>query len=179
MVRTISVSETRLLSDPRPLPPRGGVAALPQRSGGPTLSHRALGTEDLPWVQSWTAQLNLPTPRTTRVRSFILLEDDRRVGYLAARPTAFNTGQGREPVMWIVGAYLVPSRRGRRLLPRFCELLSRAHYPSGKAAARVAAENATMHRFMATGGWRKVRTTTRYTDYVLELTQPYRAMRRR
>lgn len=176
MTRTVSVSKTRLLSDPRPVR-RAPQAAFPR--GGAALSVRPLAADDLPWVQAWTAQLGLPAPRTCRVRAFILLEGDRRVGYLAARSTAFNTGQGREPVMWIVGTFLIPSRRGRGLLPRFCEILSRGHYPGGKAAARVAADNATMHRFMATGGWRKVRTTTRYTDYVLELDGPFRAGRRR
>ncbi|MQX37640.1 GNAT family N-acetyltransferase [Roseospira navarrensis] len=178
MVRTVSTSETRLLRDPRPRP----RARRPCQAPPPTaaaaaeaLGFRTMGAEDLPWVQAWTAQLGLPGPRTTRVRSFILTEEGRRVGYLAARATAFNTGQGREPVMWICAAYLIPSHRGRGLLPRFCEKLSAAHYGSGTAVARVAADNATMHRFMARGGWRKIRATQRFTDYALALTRPFRA----
>ncbi|MFL4470112.1 DUF4157 domain-containing protein [Tateyamaria armeniaca] len=62
-------------------------------------------------------------------------------------------------------------------MPRFCELLSRAHYPSGKAAARIAADNARMHRFMGKGRWRQVRKTARYTDYVLDLAHPFKADR--
>jgi hypothetical protein len=172
MVRTVSLSETRLLSDPRPVrrpehPPAGGP-----------LGFRPVAPQDLPWVQSWTSQLRLPAPVTQRVRSFVLIEADRRVGYLAARLTAFNTGAGREPVMWIVSAFLIPSHRRRGLLPRFCELLSRAHYPGGKTAARIAAGNAAMHRFMARGGWRQIRRTARYSDYLLEFSGPYRAMTR-
>ncbi|WP_372570733.1 hypothetical protein [Ruegeria jejuensis] len=134
---------------------------------------------DLPWVQTWTSQLRLPNPGSARIRGYVLTRDGRRAGYLAARATAFNTGQGREPVMWIVSAFLLPASRGKGLLPRFCELLSRAHYPSGKAAARIAADNARMHRFMNKGRWRQVRKTARYTDYVLDLAQPFTAHRGR
>lgn len=174
MVKTVSISRTRLLPDPIPAAPylRRKTAA----SG--TLGYRLMRPEDIHWIQSWSAQLRLPTSGNTRLRGYILTEQSRNVGYLAARPTAFNTGQGREPVMWIVSAFLIPSHRGRGLLPRYCEILSRALYSSGKAAARIAADNDRMHRFVNKGGWRKVRTTRRYTDYVLELASPFRAFRR-
>lgn len=171
MVRTLSVPRTRLLDDPRPA--RAARAPTAPQS----LGFHPLTAEDLPWVQTWTSQLRLPAPGSARVRSFILTRQGKRVGYLAARATAFNTGQGREPVMWVVCAFLIPAVRGQGLLPRFAEMLSRAHYPGGKAAARIAADNARMHRFMAHGGWRTVRKTGRYTDYVLDLAQPYQALR--
>jgi hypothetical protein len=175
MVKTFSISRTRLLSDPHPRRARAAPLATKPDEG---LGFRPLGPEDLPWVQTWTAQLRLPNPGSARIRGFVLTKQGRRVGYLAARSTAFNTGQGREPVMWIVCAFLIPSCRGRGLLPRFCEMLSRAHFPAGKAAARIAADNAVMHRFMARGGWRQVRKTRRYTDYVLELLRPFAALKR-
>ncbi len=176
MVRTVSISQTRLLSDPEPAP-----RARRRTSTDPlgTISYRPVRPEDIPWIQVWSTQLRLPIPGSTRLRGYILTERGRNVGYLAARATAFNTGQGREPVMWIVSAYLIPSHRGKGLLPRFCEILSRNLYRSGKAAARIAADNSRMHRFMTKGGWRKVRTTGRYTDYVLDLAHPFKAFGRR
>ena len=175
MVRTVSISQTRLLSDPKPAP----RAPRRKTGGNGALGYRPMQPEDVPWIQSWSAQLRLPTPGSARLRAYILTEHGRDVGYLAARATAFNTGQGREPVMWIVSAYLIPSHRGKGLLPRFCEIMSRTLYRSGKAAARIAADNSRMHRFMTKGGWRKVRSTRRYTDYVLELANPFRAFGRR
>lgn len=174
MVKTVSISQVRLLSEPKL------AARTPRRKpdGNGALGYRPMQPEDVPWIQSWSDQLRLPTPGNARLRGYILTEHERNVGYLAARATAFNTGQGREPVIWIVSAFLIPSHRGKGLLPRFCEILSRKLYRSGKAAARIAADNSRMHRFMAKGGWRKVRTTVRYTDYVLELTHPFRASRR-
>lgn len=174
MVRTVSISQTRLLSDPKP------ARRAPRRKAGGdgALGYRPLQPEDVPWIQSWSAQLRLPSPGSTRLHGYILTEHGRNVGYLAARATAFNTGQGREPVMWIVSAFLIPSHRGKGLLPRFCEIMSRTLYRSGKVAARIAADNSRMHRIMAKGGWRKVRVTGRYTDYVLELAHPFRAIGR-
>jgi hypothetical protein len=124
-------------------------------------------------------RLGLPTPRSGRVRQFVLLEDGQRVGYMAGRPSMLNLGNGREPVMWIVGTFLIPSKRGRGLIPKFGEILCRQEFPSGKVAARVAADNTRMHRFMAAGQWKKLRTTHRYVEYALELKAPYRPNRRR
>jgi len=166
----------RLLSDPKP---RRLATAAPGHRSTAGLGYRPMKPDDVPWIQSWTTQLRLPTPGSARLRGFILTENGKNVGYLAARATAFNTGQGREPVMWIVSAFLIPSHRGRGLLPRFCELMSSTQFPTGKVAARIAADNAQMHRFMSKGGWRKVRSTARYTDYVLELARPYKAFGRR
>jgi len=176
MVSTVSKSNIRLLSDPRPKR-RAAAARAPRAETG--LGFRPALPEDVPWVQGWTASLRLPTPGSARVRGFVLTDQGRRIGYLAARATAFNTGQGREPVMWIVSAFLLPSHRGKGLLAKFCELMSPTQFPFGKAAARIATDNVRMHRFMAKGGWRKVRTTARYTDYVLDLTSPFKANRRR
>lgn len=175
MVKTVSISRVRLLSEPKP------VAQVPRRkaAGSGALGYRLMQADDVPWIQSWSAQLRLPTSGNARLRGYILTEHGRNIGYLAARATAFNTGQGREPVMWIVSAFLIPSHRGKGLLPRFCELMSHTLYRSGKAAARIAADNNRMHRFMVKGGWHKVRTTRRYTDYVLELAQPFKAFGRR
>jgi hypothetical protein len=36
-----------------------------------------------------------------------------------------------------------------------------------------------MHKIMTAGRWKKVRTTRRFVDYMLELQQPYRASRGR
>lgn len=179
MVRTVSSSRIRIIPDPQVRPARRAVSATPKRTTGSALSVRRLGPPDLPWVQSWTTQLGLPTPRSVRVRQFVLLEDGRRVGYMAGRPSMLNLGNGREPVMWIVGAFLIPSKRGAGLIPKFGEILSRQEYPEGKLAARVAVNNTRMHRFMASGRWKKLRTTRRYVEYVFELKAPYHPNRRR
>lgn len=179
MVKTVATSKTRIVADPHLRPVRRTAKAAPKAVAGATLSVRRLGPSDLPWVQAWTTQLGLPTPRSGRVRQFALLEDGQRIGYLAGRPSMLNLGNGREPVMWIVGAFLIPSKRGRRLIPKFGEILSRQEYPAGKLAARVAVDNTTMHRFMASGRWKKLRTTRRYVEYVLELKAPFHSNRGR
>lgn len=179
MVRTLSTSRTRIVAEPQSRPARRAARVAPIASTGPELSVRRLAPADLPWVQAWTTQLGLPTPRSGRVRQFVLQENGRRIGYLAGRPSMLNLGNGREPVMWIVGAFLIPSKRGRGLIPKFGEMLSRQEYPVGKLAARVAVDNTRMHRFMASGRWKKLRTTRRYIEYVLELKAPYGHNRRR
>lgn len=158
--------------------PRGGVTAAPAEqvedaAGG--LSARAAEAADLPWLQTWAAHLGLPAPRTRRVRSFVLLKDGQRVGYLAAREDVLDAGRGREPVMWIVSAFLIPSLRGQGLILKFGELLSRQYYRGGKVACRVAADNTRMLRLVARGGWKRLHSTRRYTDFVLELDGPFRA----
>lgn len=143
------------------------------------LSTRVATADDLPWLQTWAAQLGLPAPRSRRVRSFILLKDGQRVGYMAAREDmAEDGGGGREPVMWIVSAFLTPALRGQGLILKYGEMLSRQYYQKGKVGCRVAADNAPMMRLMARGGWRKTHSTRRFTDFVMELDAPFRATRK-
>jgi hypothetical protein len=143
------------------------------------LSTRVATADDLPWLQTWAAQLGLPAPRSRRVRSFILLKDGQRVGYMAAREDmAEDGGGGREPVMWIVSAFLIPSLRGQGMILKYGEMLSRQYYQKGKVGCRVAADNAPMMRLMSRGGWRKAHSTRRFTDFVLELDAPFRATRK-
>jgi hypothetical protein len=157
--------------------PRSGAAAGGEAEGA-GLSTRPATADDLPWLQSWAAQLGLPAPRSRRVRSFILLKDNQRVGYLAAREEMAEGGGGREPVMWIASAFLIPALRGQGLILKFGEILSRQYYQKGKLGCRVAADNATMMNLMARGGWRKTHSTRRFTDFTLELDAPFRASRK-
>ena len=143
------------------------------------LSTRVATADDLPWLQTWAAQLGLPAPRSRRVRSYILLKDGQRVGYMAAREDmAEDSGGGREPVMWIVSAFLIPALRGQGLILKYGEMLSSQYYQKGKVGCRVAADNSTMMRLMARGGWRKTHSTRRFTDFVMELDAPFRATRK-
>lgn len=175
MVKTVSISRTRIIRDNAKPKTACAPSAAKPKSGAATLSIRSVEAADLPWVQAWTTQLNLPAPRSPRVRSFILTEEQNRIGYLAGRASFLDCGQGREPVMWIVCAFLIPAKRRKGLLPKFGEILSRQYFQEGKVAARIAPNNVNMHRFMATGQWRKLRTTRRFVEYMLELHAPYRA----
>ncbi|MBI1356592.1 MAG: hypothetical protein GC160_19805 [Acidobacteria bacterium] len=121
----------------------------------------------------------LPAPKSRRVRSFILLKDQERIGYLSARDSMLDAGNGREPVLWIVAAFLTPANRGQGLILKYGEILSRDYHRSGAVGARIAANNARMHKIMEAGRWKKLRTTRRFTDYILELEAPYQAVRRR
>jgi hypothetical protein len=143
------------------------------------LSVRQAAASDLPWLQSWPAQLGLPAPRWRRVRSFILLRDSQRVGYFAIREQMINTARGQEPVMWVISAFLIPALQGQGLILKFGEILSRQFYPKGKVGCRVAADNARMMKLMANGGWTKLHSTRRYTVFMLELDGPFRAPRKR
>jgi hypothetical protein len=107
----------------------------------------------------------------------VLLKDGERVGYLAARDQLVDTTRGREPMRWIVSAFLVPAVRGQGLLMRFGELLSRLVYSQGKVGARVATHNVRMLKLMRVGGWTRLRTTRQYVDFVLELRAPFRSGR--
>lgn len=158
--------------------PAPEAAAAEPSDEGQGLSSRVAVASDLPWLQTWAAHLGLPAPRSRRVRSFILLKDGQRVGYMAARDDLLDTGQGPEPVLWIASAFLIPSLRGRGLILKFGEVLSRQHYQSGKVACRVAADNTRMMRLVSRGGWKKLHSTRRYTDFMLELDGPFRAPRR-
>ncbi len=140
---------------------------------------RPVAAADLPWVQAWATQLDLPAPRSRRVRSFILLKDQERIGYISARESTLDVGNGLESVMWIVAAFLTPANRGQGLILKYGEILSRDYHRSGVVAARIATNNARMHKIMLAGRWKKVRTTRRFVDYMLELNAPYRAVRRR
>ena len=183
MIDTVSRSRIHIIREPQVVTSRRTVANKPRRSVGTKaagrtsdasdLSVRLANANDFPWVQSWTSKLQLPTPRTTRVRSFILQENDKRVGYMAGRHSMLNLGNGVEPAMWIVGAFLIPSKRGKGLLPRFGAILSEQVFPEGKVLARVAAANSRMHEFMTAGRWHRIRSTRRYTDYSLELDVPF------
>ena len=155
---------------------RGGAGEAEGEVTG--LSTRVATADDLPWLQTWAAQLGLPAPRSRRVRSYILLKDGQRVGYMAAREDMAEGGDGREPVMWIVSAFLTPALRGQGLILKYGEMLSRQYYQKGKVGCRVAADNAPMMQLVARGGWRKTHSTRRFTDFVLELDAPFRATRK-
>jgi hypothetical protein len=187
MVKTISVSPVRLVREPCGCSTGGAArrvrtivpAPALKTAAAPILSVRPVAAADLPWVQAWSTQLGLPAPRSRRVRSFMLLKDQERIGYLSARDSLLDVGNGREPMMWIVAAFLTPAHRGQGLILKFGEILSRDYYRCGRVGARIAADNARMHKIMETGRWRKLRTTRRFTDYALDLNAPYRAVRRR
>ncbi len=181
MVRTVSTSRTRILRNPcdcsqprvRRSPPR--ILRAAPRAPAPSLAVRPVAAADLPWVQAWAVQLGLPAPRSRRVRSFLLLKDHERVGYLSVRENMIDAGRGRESIMWIVAAFLTPANRGKGLILKYGEILSRDYYRAGMVGARIAADNAKMHKIMSVGRWKKLRTTRRFVDYVLALNQPYRA----
>ena len=163
---------------------RGATAASAAEPGGETsgadtgLSARVATAADLPWLQTWAAQLGLPAPRSRRVRSFVLLKDGQRVGYMAARDEMADAGRARESMLWIVSAFLIPTLRGQGMILKFGEILSRVHYRKGKVGCRVAADNTPMMRLMARGGWKKLHSTRRFTDFMLELDAPFRASRK-
>jgi hypothetical protein len=157
--------------------PAAGAALQPAAETG-GLTARTAEAADLPWLQAWAAQLGLPAPRSRRVRSFMLLKDSQRVGYIAARHDMLEAARGREPILWIVSAFLIPSHRGRGLILRFCEILSRQYYRKGKVGCRVAAGNAAMLKLMARGGWKQLHATRRFVDFMLELDAPFEASRR-
>lgn len=142
------------------------------------LTDRLASAADLPWLQSWAAQLGLPAPRSRRVRSFMLLKDSQRIGYMAVRDEMIDSGRGREPILWIVSAFLIPSQRGQGLILKFSEILSRQYYQKGKVGCRVASGNTAMLRLMARGGWKKLHSTRRFIDFTLELDGPFRASRK-
>jgi hypothetical protein len=171
----------RLLESP-PVQRQGTPAvrspAAEQRSESTGLSARPASTADLPWLQSWAVHLGLPAPRSRRVRSFILLRDSQRAGYMAAREGMIDAGGGREPILWIVSAFLIPSLRSQGLILKFSEILSRQYYPKGKVGCRIATDNTRMLRVMARGGWKKLHSTRRYVDFMMELDGPYRASRK-
>lgn len=164
----------------RPAPATPVTREIPTESEGEgsSLSGRPAVAADLPWLQTWAAHLGLPAPRSRRVRSFILLKGSQRVGYMAVRDDTVETGRGREPILWIVSAFLIPSLRGQGLILKFGEILSRQYYQKGKVGCRVAADNTRMMRLVARGGWTKLQTTRRFTDFMLELDSPFRATRR-
>lgn len=183
MIRGAAIPNKRIItgaattSQPRVARTARGAAAEVQETAG-ELSAREATAGDLPWLQSWAAQLRLPAPRSRRVRSFILLKNAQRVGYIAITDEMIDTGRGREPILWIVSAFLIPALRGQGLILKFGEILSRQYYRKGKVGCRVAAENTAMMRLMARGGWTKLHSTRRYTDFMLELDAPFRATRR-
>ena len=181
MTKRISVSNTRII-DPDT---RGRARApnlRPTRTLRPTatardekLSMRLATPSDLAWILSWAAQLGLPAPRTRRVRSIVLLQDGQRVGHMGVREGVIETTRGREPVMWIISAFLVPSARHQGLMVKFGELLSRDFFPSGKIGAHIASDNTRVLKLMHEGGWQKIRTAGKYIEYMLEIKSPFRA----
>jgi len=175
--RIINASEARRAS---PAPRPQAAATLKASTGqmptdGSGLSARMAEAADLPWLQTWAAHLGLPAPRSRRVRSFILLKDSQRVGYLAMREQMIDAERGREPIMWIVSAFLIPSLRGQGLILKFGEILSEQFYPKGKVGFRVAADNTRMLKLVARPGWKKLHSTRRFADFMLELDGPFRA----
>jgi hypothetical protein len=173
--RIIHESERRRASRaPRPRAAATLEGSTEQTPGvGSGLSARPAEAADLPWLQTWAAHLGLPAPRSRRVRSFILLKDAQRVGYLAMREELIDTERGREPIMWIVSAFLIPSLRGRGLILKFGEILSEQVYPKGKVGFRVAADNLRMLKLVARPGWKKLHSTRRFTDFMLQLDAPF------
>jgi hypothetical protein len=185
MNRGVAISNRRIIPRSVTLQNPVAPAAVPRREdlqqaapGAGELSARQAAAADLPWLQTWAAQLGLPAPRSRQIQSIVLLRDGQRVGYMAIRNDMVETARGREPILWIVSAFLIPGLRGQGLILKFGELLSRQYYQKGKVGCRVAAENSPMMRLMARGGWKKLHSTRRYTDFVLELDGPFRATRR-
>jgi hypothetical protein len=173
--RIIDESEHRLASSA--LRPRAAATLEATEQAGSGLSVRPAEAADLPWLQTWASHLGLPAPRSRQVRSFILLKDSQRVGYWAMREEMIDAERGREPIMWIVSAFLIPSLRGQRLMPKFGEVLSERFYQKGKVGFRVAADNTRMLRLVGRHGWNKLHSTRRFTDFMLELDAPFRASR--
>jgi len=169
---------TRMLEVKRRTTPALGAPAPESATQSTGLTARIAEAADLPWLQSWAAQLGLPAPRSRRVRSFMLLQDSQRVGYMAARNDMIESARGREPILWIVSAFLIPSHRGHGLILKFCEILSRQYYQKGKVGCRVATGNATMLKLMARGGWKKLHSTRQFADFTLVLDGPFQASRK-
>jgi hypothetical protein len=169
-------------TDPRrPAARRGGPLVQQRRQPRPPpnatsrLSVRPAVPADLPWITAWSDQLQLPVPTARRIITYILLDGDQRIGHIAGREDQLVVDRQRVSVMWVISAFLIPSARGRGLFMRFAEMLSREVYPKGKVGARVAADNARMHKLMAIGGWKVRRTTRNFVDYLLDLEKPFRA----
>jgi hypothetical protein len=181
VIRTVSISRTRIAPRDEGKTPararRGAAAATRARGGAGVLEARRAEPADIPWIESWAASLGLPGPTSRGVMAFVLLKDAQRIGYLAARDQLVDTARGREPMRWIVSAFLVPAARGQGLLMRFGELLSRQVYPQGKIGARIATHNARMLKLMRMGGWTRLRTTRQYVDFTLDLRAPFRSGR--
>jgi hypothetical protein len=176
-----AISTTRIISQDlaRVEPPRSRgerQSAAPDES---ELSTRPATPADIPWVQAWASQLALPASESRRVRSYILLRGQQRIGFFAVREEMSNSGAGREPILWIMSAFLIPSMRGRGLILKFGEILSREYYRNGKVGCRVATDNTRMLRLLSRGGWKKTHATSRYIAYQLELTAPFKASHRR
>jgi hypothetical protein len=177
--RIISATEKRPGASAPPPPAALRSATEESQTEGTGLSARPATASDLPWLQTWAAHLGLPAPRSRQVRSFILLKDSQRVGYLAVRDDMIDSsGRGREPILWIVSAFLIPSLRGQGLILKFGEVLSEQYYHKGKVGCRVAADNMRMLKLVARGGWKKLHSTRRFVDFMLELDSPFRASRK-
>ncbi len=176
-----AISTTRIIADDlvRVEPLRTRRERRAETLDEAELSTRPATPADIPWVQAWASQLGLPASESRRVRSFILLRGQQRVGFFAVRDEMTNSGAGREPILWIMSAFLIPSKRGQGLLPKFGEILSRQHYSQGKVGCRVATDNTRMLRLLSRGGWKKMHATSRYIAYQLDLTGPFKASHRR
>jgi len=97
---------------------------------------------------------------------------------MAIRDDMIDSGRSREPILWILSAFLIPSLRGQGLILRFGEILSRQYYQKGKVGCRIAADNTRMLKLMARGGWKKLHATRRYVDFMMDLDGPFRASRK-
>ena len=183
MIRGAAIPDKRILREPDqgrvPAAPRPRTAGALRASTAPTtgsgLSARVAEAADLPWLQTWAAHLGLPAPRSRRVRSFILLQDWQRVGYLALQREMMDAEGAREPVLWVLSAFLVPALRGQGLILKFGEILCAQFRPEGKVGFRVAADNVRMQQLATRRGWQRRRSTQRYTDFVVELDTLFRA----
>ena len=129
-----------------------------------------------PVFETWATQLGLPAQRGRGITSLIFIKDGQRVGYISAKHDEMMTAMGRQPVQWIMSAFLIPSVRGQGLLLRFGALASRKFHRNGKLGARIATGNRRMLKLMQVGGWRKVRSSRQYQDFVLDLKSPYGGM---
>jgi hypothetical protein len=186
--RIISATEKRSAPENRPgtparQSPSAAASLRPSTGESQTettgLSARPATASDLPWLQTWAAHLGLPAPRSRQVRSFILLKDSQRVGYMAVRDDMIDSsGRGPEPILWIVSAFLIPSLRGQGTILKFGEVLSEQFYRKGKIGCRVAADNTRMLKLVARGGWKRLHSTRRFIDFMLELDGPFRASRK-
>ncbi len=158
------------------LAPRDSVHTSRRAAVDPVLEVRRSTLADLPWIETWATQLGLPAQRGRGITSLIFLKDGQRVGYISAKHDEMMTAMGRQPVQWIMSAFLIPSVRGQGLLLRFGALASRKFYRNGKLGARIATGNRRMLKLMQVGGWRKVRSSRQYQDFVLDLKSPYGGM---
>lgn len=182
MIRRRSISNKRIVAPVRRTrtatrpgrPQRTAPTPVGVAGEGEKLSVRLAKPHDEPWLAAWLAAEGLPRPLTRRARSLVLLQDSQRVGHMAVKEGVIETARGREEVMWIISLFLVPAVRGQGIMMRFGQLLSRDFFPTGRVAAHVAVTNTRVVKMLDEGGWRRLRTTGKYIQFMLELERPFR-----